>query len=90
MINLKAAAIAIALTPVLGAFGVGGAWWLRRASSLSIRNLYLPAGALCPAFRWRGGAAMVAGGAGLDAVVRAMGGGGRGGTSLARGGSRCW
>ncbi len=43
MINLKAAAVAIALTPVLGALGVGGAWWLRRSSSLSIRNLYLPA-----------------------------------------------
>jgi hypothetical protein len=30
-------------TLVLGAAGVLGAWWLRRSSSLSIRNLYPPA-----------------------------------------------
>ena len=45
MINLTAAAVDIAVTLVLGAVGVGGAWWLRRSSSLSIRNLY-PAAAL--------------------------------------------
>jgi len=33
----------LALTMMLGAAGVGGAWWLRRYSTLSIRNLYPPA-----------------------------------------------
>jgi hypothetical protein len=43
MLSPAAAAIGLALILVLGAVGVGGAWWLRRRSSLSIRNLYAPA-----------------------------------------------
>lgn len=44
MVYLKLEAIDLAVTLVLGALGVGGAWWLRRHSSLSIRNLYPVAG----------------------------------------------
>jgi len=44
MVSLKAEAIDLAVTLVLGALGVVGAWWLRRSSSLSIRNLYPVAG----------------------------------------------
>jgi hypothetical protein len=43
MLGLTAAAIDMTATLVLGAAGVGGAWWLRRSTTLSVRNLYLPA-----------------------------------------------
>jgi ABC-type cobalamin/Fe3+-siderophores transport system ATPase subunit len=43
MLSPAAAAIGLGLTLVLGVVGAGGAWWLRRRSSLSIRNLYAPA-----------------------------------------------
>ena len=62
---------------------MGGAWWLRRRSSLSIRNLYPPAalgvvlvgGAV--AVRWWPGVLA------LTAAVRAVGGGGRRGAAVA-------
>ena len=43
MLSPALAAIDVAITLVLGGVGVGGAWWLRRHTSLSIRNLYAPA-----------------------------------------------
>jgi hypothetical protein len=43
---LRLAAIDLALTLGLGGGGVLVAWWLRRASSVSIRNLYLAAAPL--------------------------------------------
>ena len=43
MLGLATGPIDITVTLVLGTVGVGGAWWLRRRSSLSIRNVYAPA-----------------------------------------------
>jgi hypothetical protein len=39
MLSYKGALIDVAVTLVLGGLGVGGAWLLRRRSSLSVRNL---------------------------------------------------
>jgi hypothetical protein len=42
-LDLKLAGADLALTLIAGCGGVGWAWWLRRSSSLSIKNLYAPA-----------------------------------------------
>lgn len=43
----------LACAAVTGACGIGGAWLLRRRSSLSIRNLYLLAGFGIAVTRWQ-------------------------------------
>ncbi len=45
MLTPSAVLISLALTVVLAAGGAGGVWWLRRHSTLSIRNVY-PAAAI--------------------------------------------